>query len=396
MLLALRNSEKLFDAGKCRILCAAPNPQQLQLLVRFVGIRRDLRVGLRKVRGVAQPGAEAADVAEERDVVEADAQRLPTAHRQPDDGAAIAIGVRAVVRLDVGNDILDEVFAELRRVLRLRSVRRHAVSERHDDDERLDFAGGEQVVEDEIRPAEPIPRVLVGVGAVEQIQHRISRRSILVVARRRIHREPPHAVERLRVIPMRADVAVRHRLRVVERGRWVPDFQHARNRARRRAGLQLRIRRIDGPDAVDREVVVIHLGSDRTDRHAPHAVGIPGEACRLVEKFTGEHHLVRFRRVQAKCHAAVRQHVWRDNGPRLLRVRRQRGQRDDQNAQRRWFASWFDWWWRGRSYRRQKSDACRRRHVGKNSGRLQPAVRVVDSRREHLVRFGQRDGHVAA
>src|SRR6188474_2952596 len=104
-----------------RILGAAADPEQLQLVIRFSGIAGEPGIRLGKVRGISDGCTEPAYVTEEIEVVQADAQRLPAAHRQPDDGASIAIRMRAVVRLDVRNHILDEVFPELRRVLRLRS-----------------------------------------------------------------------------------------------------------------------------------------------------------------------------------------------------------------------------------------------------------------------------------
>ena len=246
-----------------------------------------------------------------------------------------AIGI-----VDVRNDIVDEILAELRGVVGLQPTRGYAVAERHDDDERLDGAGGEQVVENQVRPAQSIPRVLVGVGAVEQIQHRVSRRLVLVVTRRRVDREPPHGAERFRLIPVRADLPVRYRLRVVEGRRRMLDFEHARNRAGRRAGLQLWIGGIDRSHAVDREVVVVNLGRNRADRHAPDAVRIFREASWAVEKLAREDHLISLRRVQAKRHAAVRQNVWRDEWLRLLRVA-ERCRRDEENGNRELFCRHF-------------------------------------------------------
>ena len=182
-------------------------------------------------------------------------------------------------------------------------------------------SGCNQVVEDQIRSPKAIPGVLIGVGAMEQIENRIPHSLAFVVAGRCIHREAPHAVERLRLIPMRANLTMRHRLSVVERRRRMPYFQHARDGARRRAGLQLWIGRVDGPDAVDREIVVIHLRCNRADGQAPHPIGISREAPGAVKKLAGKLHLLRFRRVQAERHTAVRQHLWRDDAGRLLRER---------------------------------------------------------------------------
>ena len=91
---------------------------------------------------------------------------------------------------------------------------------------------------------------------------------------------------------MRANLTVRNRFRVIERRRRMPDFQHAGNGTGRRAGLQLRIGGIDRPDAVDCEVVVIHLGCNRTHRQAPHAVGAFREGPGTVKKLAGQLHLV--------------------------------------------------------------------------------------------------------
>ena len=192
--------------------------------------------------------------------------------------------------------------------------------------------GCNQIVEDQIRSPKAIPGVLIGVGAMKQIENRIPHSLAFVVAGRCIHREAPHAVERLRLIPMSANLTMRHRLSVVEGRRRMPYFQHARDGARRRAGLQLWIGRVDGPDTVDCEVVVIYLRGNRADGQAPHPIGIFCEAPGALEKLAGELHLLRFRRVQAERHTAVRQHLGRDDAGRLLRERMRGRQYGEKNG----------------------------------------------------------------
>ena len=118
------------------------------------------------------------------------------------------------------------------------------------------------------------------------------------------------------------------------------DFEHARNRARRRPGLQLRIGGIDRSHAVDREVVMVNLRSNRADRHAPESVRVFREASWAVEKLAREDHLISLRRVQAKRYAAVRQNVRRDKWLRLLRVA-ERCRRNEENGNRELFCRHF-------------------------------------------------------
>ncbi len=111
----------------------------------------------------------------------------------------IAVGDRAKARLDEGDHIVDQIPAELRGVLAglRRQIRRNAVAERHDDDEWFRAATGTKVVEDEIDAAQTVPRGFVGVGAVQQIQHRVTRLRVAVVLGGQVHRQPPFSAERL-------------------------------------------------------------------------------------------------------------------------------------------------------------------------------------------------------
>jgi hypothetical protein len=104
----------------------------------------------------------------------------------------------------------------------------------------------------------------------------------------------------------------------------MPYLEHARNRAGRRPGLELRIRWIDRAHTIDREVVMVDLGRDRTDCHTPDAIDVLREIPWTVEELAGEDHFIGLWRVQTKRHAAVGENVRRHDLPRLLgrRVRR--------------------------------------------------------------------------
>ena len=67
---------------------------------------------------------------------------------------------------------------------------------RHDDDHRLGFSGGDQIVENEIRPADRGPRIVAVARAVEQIENGIF---VLpgLISRRRVDMHPSRSPEPL-------------------------------------------------------------------------------------------------------------------------------------------------------------------------------------------------------
>src|SRR5688500_12608439 len=106
----------------------------------------------------------------------------------------------------------------------------------------------------------------------------------------------------------------------------MPNLEHARNRAGRRPGLELRIRWIDRAYTIDREVVMVNLWRDRTDCDAPDAIGVLREIPTIVEELAGENHFIGLWRVQTKRHAAVGENVRRHDLARLLGGRKRRQQ----------------------------------------------------------------------
>src|SRR5437899_226723 len=82
------------------VVAAATDPEQAQLFVRRVGIGDETLVRARKFRRLAHAGTEAADVTEQLEMIQPDAQRLAAAHRQPDDRALPAVAAGAIVRFD--------------------------------------------------------------------------------------------------------------------------------------------------------------------------------------------------------------------------------------------------------------------------------------------------------
>ena len=84
-------------------------PYQLQLL----GNRRVRHQCRRRLPGVGSR-REPADIGERLRVNQADVQRLAAAHRKAGQGAVIAIGIYGVVRIDVRDDVLEQVILERR------------------------------------------------------------------------------------------------------------------------------------------------------------------------------------------------------------------------------------------------------------------------------------------
>ena len=88
-----------------------PSQRTLHLLVELVRVGHDAAVGRLRVEGgaaeAAAPAAEAADVGEQVEVLERDLERLHAAHREPGHRAVLAVGDRAIGRVDHRDQVLD-------------------------------------------------------------------------------------------------------------------------------------------------------------------------------------------------------------------------------------------------------------------------------------------------
>ena len=91
------------------ILVAAGHPQQLQHLGRPLRLRHELR-GRHRVRR----RREASDVGEDVQIAEPEVQGLTAAHRKSGERARLAIADHGVARLDVRNQVIDELALERR------------------------------------------------------------------------------------------------------------------------------------------------------------------------------------------------------------------------------------------------------------------------------------------
>jgi hypothetical protein len=151
------------------------------------------------------PSAElkAGDAAEQVGVTEPDAKRLPPSQRQSCNRPVLAVRMHAIVRLHEGDEIFNQIPAEpvsltLHRVVAFRKRRRRRVgiSVRHHDNERLQLSIGDEVIQNQVRPAGLRPAALVAAGAVKQVQDRVPiGRSTIV--RRRVDEHAPHGLDRL-------------------------------------------------------------------------------------------------------------------------------------------------------------------------------------------------------
>src|SRR6185369_1024652 len=117
---------------------------------------------------IAQSHAEYADVAEYIRMRQSELQRVPATHRQTRHGAKLRLRLGAQRRIDRGNQILQQIVAEVLVAQQVGAVARAAtdatadrwlwwslrsVTKGHHDDHRLRLAGRDQVVEDVLRVA---------------------------------------------------------------------------------------------------------------------------------------------------------------------------------------------------------------------------------------------------
>ena len=169
-------------------------------------------------------------------MLERNLKRLHAAHRQAGHRPMVAVGDRAIGGVDHRNQVADhhlfkraELPAEIEaqdsaparpcaadltaQPARQADVR---ITLFHDNQHRLRLSRGQEIVEDEADPSLVRPAGLVLAAAMLQVEHRVARVAIGVVARRRVNEDPPLLVRRLREVPALADLAVRHVLRRVE------------------------------------------------------------------------------------------------------------------------------------------------------------------------------------
>ena len=189
-----------------------------------------------------------------------------------------------VLAVDHRDDVLEQVALVQRRISAERpgSFRRNAspvavdvgaaVAERHDHEERLDGPLCQQVVENVVRPAVPVPRMMIVREPVEQVEHGIAAISRLLVSRRQIDGQLTGDAVRSGLVEQRPELSMRDVLDVIERGRVAAHGEQARGGAGDVADLHLRVAWIGEPDSVDGEGVDVHLRVERTDARGPDAV----------------------------------------------------------------------------------------------------------------------------
>ena len=98
----------------------------------------------------------------------------------------------------------------------------------HDHDHRLDFAGGDQVIQNEVGMTLPRPAGFIFSAPVLQIEHRIPKLLIGIVTRWSIDQQMPCFPRHLGVVPERTHLPVRHVLDVMEIDAGLRDFDAAR------------------------------------------------------------------------------------------------------------------------------------------------------------------------
>ena len=260
--------------------------------------------------------AEHAEVREEIEGVEPREHRVASTHGKTGQRAALRIAPHGVFLLDERNDglphFLLENFEGQIRVLRMIAVNHLVVRQR--DDHRYRFPLGQQVVHDEVHAAvvDPVRRQFA--AASREIKHGVGPGP--VVPGRRVHVEFAFPFGDFRVVNMPRDIPVRYAARIIIRRAVTVDNQFAvrRHGRERRVGVV----RIGHRDAVDVDVVRVHVRAQRANGERPNTVfpfreghHLSRFAQRRENRHAGEAHLLRFGRPHAENHGAVVAHVGR-------------------------------------------------------------------------------------
>ena len=165
----------------------------MNLLVRGIGIVVDVGKGRRCERTVA------AEIRELVEVCQTDSKCLIATTRETADGTVVSIVRRAIVLLDVGHQVIDEVLAkDVAAELHLGSTvtsgfswqefRRVAVGQHNNH--LLGLLVGDEVVEDIVYAAYLVIHLLGVSGAADEVEHRV----LLLVAHVKLHAASHHVV----------------------------------------------------------------------------------------------------------------------------------------------------------------------------------------------------------
>ena len=168
------------------VIGAHAEPEEVNLLVRGIGIVVDVGKGRRCERTVA------AEIRELVEVCQTDSKCLIATTRETADGTVVSIVRRAIVLLDVGHQVIDEVLAkDVAAELHLGSTvtsgfswqefRRVAVGQHNNH--LLGLLVGDEVVEDIVHAAYLVIYLLRVGGAADTVEHGI----FLLVAHVELH-----------------------------------------------------------------------------------------------------------------------------------------------------------------------------------------------------------------
>ena len=212
----------------------------------------------------------------------------------------LAVGVHAVVFLDIRLHVAQEVFDELISAIRRPPGEPHPGMEwtcmagRHSNDHRHRFPFCNQVIKDEPSPADTRPGIIAIPGTVEKIEDRVFVASRLV-ARRSIDVHAPETMKGGRVVGDRSNGAM-----------WDVSCVHeVRAGYAEEAPCVLirfadgRIARIHQREAVHDVGVPVCPRLDRTDRRLPDAIGQqshPSEHIAMIRGNPGYYETLRNRR----------------------------------------------------------------------------------------------------
>ena len=206
------------------------------------------------------------------------------------------------------------------------------VAERHDDQCRLGFPVGEQVVHDPVGPAGLRPPALEVVGPVEQVEHGVLVRA-RAVAGRGVDDDAAGGAVVLVDVPVLVQSAVRH---VAERHPLGPLAGHVHLAlVHPRRGADVGVRRVGHGQPVHDVPVLVRAGLERLGGERPDPLVVLGHVLGLGREVALDLHGLRVRGLQAEDHAPLLGHLGRQDLAVLAAGAARRAEKDEGNCGKR-------------------------------------------------------------
>ena len=262
--------------------------------------------------------------------VQAREQRFGSAHGQPGNGAGGAASVDTVFGFHPWHDFGEESFAKLIEIavgdgavaegagVGLQDIG-FTVSEGHNDEHRLGFSGGDEVIEDEVSAADGGPATGIVAVSVKQVQDWIGLFAARVVARWSVNV----------IVAMIADYAgfveMMMQLTVRDIGGFPCEARRTGNVQFASAIQEIRLNgvigRIEVGDSVHLERIAIKIGSERIGSDAPDALIVSLHGQGLRRAFDGNGNFLGVRGAETEDDPIVGMNLRRNYRRRRSRAR---------------------------------------------------------------------------